>query len=213
MYVVHFSLGEAAARNKEWEKSAAEFQRCLELNPNFDHAMTALARAFVSLGKLSEAKHWAQEALKRNPQNYIAWYALGFIDSYDKKTVAIEDYLKALEIQNNFAPLHRDLGLLYFQTKNYDGAIAHLSKAAELGLNDAELFNFLGISYSRVGAAKKAIESYQEALVINPNMAEAHINLSYAYQSLGQRSRGQIEYEAACRLEAKFCQYAPGHEQ
>ncbi len=90
---------------------------------------------------------------------------------------AIEDYLMALAIQNNFAPLHRDLGLLYFQAKNYDSAITHLSKAAELGLNDAELFNFLGISYSRVGAAQKAIESYQEALVINPNLAEAHINL------------------------------------
>ncbi|PYV68294.1 MAG: hypothetical protein DMG96_36935 [Acidobacteria bacterium] len=213
MYIIHFSLGEAAARNNDWEKSAAEFQRCLELNPNFDHAMTALARAFFSLGKLDQAKHWAQEALNRNPQNYRAWYALGFIESHENKAAAIEDYLKALAIQNNFAPLHHDLGLLYFQTKNYDGAITHLSKAAELGLNDAELFNFLGISYSRVGAAKKAIESYQEALVINPNLAEAHINLGYAYQSLGQRTRGQIEYEAACRLEAKFCHYVPGRQQ
>lgn len=212
MYIVHFSLGEAAARNKDWEKSAAEFQKCLELNPYFDHAMTGLARSFVSLGRLDEAKHWAQEALKRNPQNYRAWYALGFIDSHENKAAAIEDYLKAVAIQNNFAPLHRDLGLLYFQTKNYDGAITHLSKAAELGLNDAELFNFLGISYSRVGATPKAIKSYQEALVVNPDLAEAHLNLAYAYQKLGQRSRGQAEYEAACRLEAKFCQYVP-HEK
>jgi len=213
MYIVHFSLGEAAARNKDWEKSVAEFQRCLELNPNFDHAMTGLARALVSVGRLDEAKHWAEEALKRNSQNYRAWYALGYIESHRNKEAAIENYLKALAIQNNFAPLHRDLGLLYFQTKNYDGAITHLSKAAELGLNDAELFNFLGISYSRVGAAEKAIESYQEALVINPNLAQAHLNLGYAYQTVGQRSRGQTEYEKACQLETKFCQYVPGQQQ
>ena len=213
MYVIHFSLGEAAARNKDWEKSAAEFQKCLELNPNFDHAMTALARALFSLGRLDEAKHWAQEALKRNPHNYIAWYALGYIESQEDKSAAIEDYLKAMAIQNNFAPLHRDLGLLYFQAKDYDGAITHLSKAAELGLRDAELFNFLGISYSRVGAAEKAIKSYQEALAINPDLAEAHLNLGHAYQELGQRSQGQSEYETACRLEAKLCQYVPEQRQ
>jgi len=213
LYVVHFSLGEAAARNKDWQKSVAEFQRCLELNPYFDHAMTGLARALVSLGRMEEAKHWAQEALKRNPQNYGAWYALGFIESHENKAAAIEDYQKALAIQNNFAPLHRDLGLLYFQTKNYDGAITHLSKAAQLGLKDAALFNFLGISYSRVGIAQKAIQSYREALVIDPNLAEAHLNLGYAYQTLGQKSRGQTEYEAACSLEPKFCRYVPDEEK
>lgn len=213
LYIVHFSLGEAAARNNDWQKSVAEFQKCLELNPYFDHAMTGLARALVSLGRMEEAKHWAQEALKRNPQNYGAWYALGYIESHENKAAAIEDYQKALAIQNNFAPLHRDIGLLYFETKDYEASITHLSKAAELGLKDAQLFNFLGISYSRVGAGEKAIENYREALAINPNLAEAHLNLGRAYQTLGQRSEGQIEYETACRLESKLCQYVPKQEQ
>jgi arylsulfatase A-like enzyme/Tfp pilus assembly protein PilF len=209
MYIVHFSLGEAAARNKDWQKSAAEFQRCLDLNPNFDQAMTGLARALYFLGKDDDAKQWAKNALKVNPTNYKAMYELGSIESRTDREAAIADYRKALAIQNNFAPLHRELGLLYFQDKRYADALTHLSKAAELGVEDAELFNFLGVSYMRTGSAQKAIESYHRALARNPNLAEAHLNLGYAYQTIGQTSPGQSEYEAACKLEAKLCQYVP----
>jgi arylsulfatase A-like enzyme/Flp pilus assembly protein TadD len=209
LYIVHFSLGEAAARSQNWERSVAEFQRCLELNPTFEHAMTGLARVYVSLGRLDEAKRWALEAIKRNSQNYRAWYALGFIDSQTSKAAAIDDYLKALAIQNNFAPLHRDLGLLYFQTRNYDGAITHLSKAVELGLNDAQLFNFLGISYSRVGALPKAIFSYRKAIEVAPQMGEAHLNLGFAYQKINKLSAAKAEYSQACKLESRLCSVLP----
>src|SRR5229473_1083483 len=47
-----------------------QLQRCLELNPNFDNAMTGLARALSKLGRLEEAKGWLQKALLSNPENY-----------------------------------------------------------------------------------------------------------------------------------------------
>ena len=50
MYILPFMAGEAAARRKDWESSAREFQKCLELNPNFDQAMTGLAVRIVLSG-------------------------------------------------------------------------------------------------------------------------------------------------------------------
>ena len=40
-----------------------QLQRCLELNPNFDNAMTGLARALAKLGREDEAKSWLHKAL------------------------------------------------------------------------------------------------------------------------------------------------------
>jgi arylsulfatase A-like enzyme/Flp pilus assembly protein TadD len=209
MYIVPFMLGEAATRQQKWEVASTLFQRCLRLNPNFDQAMTGLSRVLMYLGKTDEAVQWLRSALKQNPANYRAWYQLGLIESKTDSNAAIADYEKGISIQGSFAPLRRDLGLLYFQQQNYAEAVKHLSKAAELGVNDAPLYNFLGISYGHTDRLAKAVESYKHALKLDPALAEAHLNLGFAYQKLGQAPSARKEYTEACRLQEKFCQLAP----
>src|SRR5205807_8977320 len=80
MYIVPFILGEAALKQDKWDEASAEFRKCLGLNPHFDQAMLGLARALIFQGKLDEAKRWAQSAIQSNPDDYRAWYQLGFID-------------------------------------------------------------------------------------------------------------------------------------
>lgn len=207
MYVVSFMLGENALRRRDWDEAAAELQRCLELNPNFDQAMAALARALLNLGRLDEAKAWLDKALKFNPQNYRAWYERGFIESKTDKAAAIADMEKAVSIQPNFATLRRDLGMLQFQQQNYVEAAKHLAKAAELGIEEAPLYNFLGISLSRTGQLRKAIENYKHALKLDPKLAEAHLNLGFAYQRLNDAQAARREYQEACRQDQKLCEF------
>jgi arylsulfatase A-like enzyme/Flp pilus assembly protein TadD len=213
LYIVPFLLGETAAREKDWAKSAQEFKRCLELNPNFDQAMTGLARALFSLGQTEEAKQWARKALKFNPSNYKAWYELGSIESRDDKAAAIGDYEKAVAIQANFAPLRRDLGMLYFEQQNYSAAVKNLAKAAELGVNDALLFNYLGICYDRIGQLSKAVDTYRHALELREDLAEAHLNLGYTYQRLGRQAVAISEYQRACQLNPNFCKLVPPRQE
>ncbi len=213
MYIVPFMLGEAATRQQKWEEASAAFQKCLQLNPNFDQAMTGLSRVLMYLGKPDEAAQWSRNALKQNPANYRAWYQLGLVESRTDKDAAIADYEKGVAIQGSFAPLRRDLGLLYFQQQNYAQAANHLSKAAELGVNDAPLYNFLGISYGHTNRLAQAVESYKHALKLDPALAEAHLNLAFAYQKLGRGAAARKEYGEACRLQEKFCQLAPAASQ
>jgi Tfp pilus assembly protein PilF len=185
----------------------------LDLNPNFDQAMTGLARALIYLGKAEDAKQWSQKALEFNPQNYRAWYQLGFIESRTDQKTAIADYEKAVSIQGNFAPLRRDLGLAYFQQQNYAEAARNLARAVDLGVDEATIYNFLGISYSRTNQLPKAAESYIQALKLDSQLAEAHLNLAYAYQKMSQIKAAQKEYKTACRLEEKYCRFVPGVAQ
>jgi choline-sulfatase len=209
MYIVGFLLGEAALTERNWQEAANQFKRCLQLNPNFDQAMTGLARALMYLGDDAGAKQWAHNALKYNPQNYRAWYQLGVIEAKTDKQAAIAAYEKAVGIQANFAPLRRDLGLLYYQQKDYGKAAQHLAHAVELGMEDALMLNNLGISYSLTGQLQKAVSSYRRAIQLDPNLAQAHLNLGYAYQQLDRPSAAQQEYRAACHLQASFCPFVP----
>jgi choline-sulfatase len=206
MYVVSFVLGETALGAKNWDEASAEFRKCLELNPHFDQAMLGLARALIFQSKSDEAKQWMQKAIQFNPQNYRAWYQLGYIDSRTDKQAAIADYEKAVSIQANFAPVQRDLGMLYYEQQNYAGAAKQLSKAVELGISDAVLYNHLGISYSRIKQLPKAITSYKEALALDPNLAEAHLNLGFAYEQTNRKNLAEREYQRACELKQDLCQ-------
>jgi choline-sulfatase len=205
MYLVPFMLGEARNRKQDWPAAEAEFRKCLDLNPNFDQAMTGLSRALLYQNKDDEAKQWARNALKYNPENYRALYQLGFIEAKTDKQAAIADYEKAVAIQGNFAPLQRDLGLLYFQQQNYPEAARHLAKAAELGMDEARLYNFLGISYDRTGHLSNAVRSYLQAIQLDHKLAEAHLNLGFTYERLSRKTLAAEEYRQACKLNQDFC--------
>jgi arylsulfatase A-like enzyme/Flp pilus assembly protein TadD len=205
IYVIPFMLGESALRRQNWERAAEQLQRCLELNPNFDSAMTGLARALAKLGRADEAKSWLNNALQVNPENYRAWYEIGLLDVGNDRAAALAAYQKAIAIQPNFSPGQRETGLALFQQKDYAGAAIHLEKALALGLEDARLHNFLGICYSQTGRMSKAVREHQRAIELDPKLAEAHLNLALAYQRTGKPSQARAEYEIACKLEAKFC--------
>ena len=209
LYAIPFMLGEAAIRQQQWEEAATQFRRCLELNANFDQAMTGLAHALIGLGDPLEARQWINKALHYNPQNYRAWYELGLIEAKSDGAAAERDFTKAASIQPNFGLLQRDFGMLEFHQKNYLEAAKHLAKAVELGANDSNISNFLGICYTQTGQLKKAVETFHQALKLEPSLAEAHLNLAYAYQRLRRIKDAEQEYRTACNLQDKFCRFVP----
>jgi choline-sulfatase len=211
IYIIPFLLGETAIRNEKWAEAADQLQRCLKLNPNFDNAMTGLARALAKLGHPAEAKNWLQKAVSINPQNYRAWYESGLLDASGDPTAALSAYQKAVAVQPNFYPGQRELGMAFFNRKDYVAAVPHLEKAISLGMEDAHLQNYLGICYSRTNRLEKAIRSYQAALKLDPGLAEAHLNLAFALQRMQKPTAAETEYKVACRLDEKLCQFVPHH--
>jgi tetratricopeptide (TPR) repeat protein len=202
-------LGQAASRQGDWTSAATEFEKSLKLNPNFDQAMTGLARALHRAGKHVPAQRWLRRALRLNPNNYRAWYQLARVQSRRDKSAAAASLQKVLSIQPNFSPALRDLGLLRIQEKKYTEAAKNLEKAVQFGLTDPATHNYLGIAYSRTNRLDGAVDSYRRALASDPDFAEAHLNLALAYQRLKRITDAQREYEIACRLKKNFCQYVP----
>jgi choline-sulfatase len=211
IYVIPFLLGESALRHQNWQTAAQQLQRCLELNPNFDNAMTGLARALSKLGRIDEARSWLQKALQNNPQNYRAWYQSGLLDAASNPPAAQTGYEKTVLIQPNFSAGQRELGMLFFQQSKFTDAAPHLQKAIELGLEDARLHNFLGICYNRTKRTAKAVQEFQRAIALDPTLAEAHLNLAFAHQLLHQGKAAHEEYATACKLDAAFCKYLPAN--
>ena len=213
MYLIPFLLGEAELKAANWKAAQEALERSLKLNPTFDQAMTALARAFHQQNRDEQALQWVDKAIEANPKNLRAWYQKGWISAKTDPDGAMVAFEKALDIQPGFAMAHRDLGMILLQKGHYKEAATHLEQAAELGLAHAKLYNFLGIAYSRTGRYQDAVKVYNRALSKEPDFAEAHLNLSYAYEKLNRPQSARLEYETACKLQTDLCQYEPGKAQ
>ncbi len=205
LYVIPFMLGEEALDRENWAEATAQLEKSLQLNPDFDQAMTAVARALHEQGRDTDAEKWVKQAIERNSRNFRAWFELGWIQARLKPDEALKALRKSLEIQPNFALALREMGMIEFQARDYGKAAQHLQKALDLGLSKPYLLNFLGIAYSRIGQLDKAVDSYRQALQQKPDLAEAHLNLGFAYERLQQSARAAEEYAEACRLDAKLC--------
>ncbi|MGB9103228.1 MAG: tetratricopeptide repeat protein, partial [Terriglobales bacterium] len=205
LYVIPFMIGEEALDRKEWAEATAQLEKALQLNPDFDQAMTAIARALHQQGREAEAEKWARKAIEKNALNFRAWYELGWIQSGDKPKEALQALQKTIAIQPNFALAYRDIGMIELRASDYPKAAQHLQKAVDLGLSKPYLLNYLGIAYSHTGQLHKAVDSYRKALELKPDLADAHLNLGFAYERLQQSQRAGEEYAAACRLDAKLC--------
>jgi arylsulfatase A-like enzyme/Flp pilus assembly protein TadD len=209
MYLIPFLFGEAQLQASDWSSAEESLRRCLKLNPDFDQAMSALARALHQQNKDDEARQWVDKALQINPKNLKAWYQKGWMSMASDPSAAADAFEQTLAIQPSFAMAHRDLGMLLLQQQRFPEAASHLEKAADLGLEQPRLYNFLGIAYSRSGRYSAAAGVYKKALAKDSSYAEAHLNLSYAYQKLNRAADARTEYQTACKLDSKLCQYRP----
>jgi tetratricopeptide (TPR) repeat protein len=138
----HTSLAYAKHRfDWDWTGAEREFQRAIELNPNYATAHQWYAFYLSTMGRHEEAITQIQRAQEVDPLSLIMNTAMGrilhFARRYDQ---AIEQYRKTLEMDPNFAPGHLDLGATYDAMGMHDEAIAEYLEGNTLrGRNQEEL--------------------------------------------------------------------------
>ena len=95
---------------------------------------------------------------------------------------AIDDLVKAIEINPNNALAFRYLGTIYFVERDYIKALKNLKKAEKLerGNELTQLFSDIGQLYISIGEFQKAENYFKESIRLQPNFIEGYRNLIWA---------------------------------
>ena len=111
----------------DWLGAEKDFQKALELNPQYPTAHQWYASYLVQMGKFDRAMKEIEKAHELDPLSPIISSNLGFYSylsgRYDE---AIAEYKKTLELDQPFWVAHHYLGLAYAQKGMNDQAIAEL---------------------------------------------------------------------------------------
>jgi adenylate cyclase len=125
----------------DWAGTEREFQRAIELNPNYATAHQWYAEYLAAMGRLDEAIAKVKRAEELDPLSLIISWNVGriliFARQYDQ---ALEQGRKILELYPTFDWAHDILALAYEQKGMYDEAIAEYEEAS--GFTEEEIDEF-----------------------------------------------------------------------
>ncbi|MGA7992153.1 MAG: protein kinase [Thermoanaerobaculia bacterium] len=117
----------------DWPGAEREFQRAIELNPNYATAHDWYAYLLTATGRLPEARAQIQRARELDPLSVPIESDMGFLLHYSyEQDRAAEELRKALEMNPEYPPAHFFLGRVYQAKGLYEQAIAEYQATGPL---------------------------------------------------------------------------------
>jgi len=90
---------------------------------------------------------------------------------------ALEEYKKALELNEEEPVPHYKMGLAYYFLKDYDKAVEHYKKALKLNPKFIKAMNNLALIYEKQDNDTEALMLYKKAVELDPDYLKARYNL------------------------------------
>ena len=204
----HTSLAFVKARFEwRWSEADREFNRAIELNPNYAPAHMWYSNFLASQGRFDQAIAESKRTQELDPLSLISKSHLAFIYFFNHKPdLAIERSKKAIELDPAFFVARRYAGLAYQQKGQFDEAITEFQKAVSLSnssLMKAELANIYG-SAGRRAEAEQILAELTEQSKQGP--VSAYL-FALIYAGLGEKDQALDSLEKAFEERAEFLVY------
>ena len=154
----HATLGSINNYLWQWSEAEKEFRRAIELNPNYATAYHWYSIHLRALGKYDTAAAMIQKAHELDPLSSVISINVSRMYQLQNKTDAsIENSLKLIELDSNFAPGYEYLGLSYLKQGRSAEAITALKKAVEFSGGSSITLGDLGYVYANSGKRTEAL--------------------------------------------------------
>ncbi len=200
----HIDLAYCFAMENRFEDAKDHCLQAISLDPNNLEAYSTLAFIYHEYG-LYEEEAKMLEGLKERLDNPGAAFYLTLGNAYyemGKHDKAAENYLKAIEIEPDFAEAYANLGNAYFMGNQLEKAKNYYTKALSLDPTLPDVYYDLGSLYMELGEQLNALKCLKKAVKLNPTHQYAHYDLALLYNDLGNRKRALEEYEKLKSIDA-----------
>jgi serine/threonine-protein kinase len=209
----HTSLGYALILY-DWNlpESTREFQRAIELNPNYATLHHWYPTVFQVTGRMDNAIGEMKRAQELDPLSLSINTALGrayyLARQYDK---AIEQLRKTIEMDQNFYYAHWMLGLAYEMKGSFPEAITEYQKARQSN-DDLFVLALLGHAFAASGKREDALRTLDQLKEVSKQRYVSAYSFAIIHAGLGERDQAfqwlEKSYQAR-DLDMPFLRFNP----
>ncbi len=174
---------------------------------NYDTAYIQLGNSNLEQNKIDSAVLNYTKALQINPQQVLAYLALGNIYRNEKNdyTLAIGNYLNAVKIDSTNKETFYNIAWCYNAKQEYDSAIAYSIKALDLDNNYRAAYSELGHAYHASKKYVEAIEQFKKYIAISANPLPL-LYCGLCYIELKDKDNAMKIYEELKKTEPKMAE-------
>ena len=214
-----YSLGVEKFRVKNYAGAIVDFNKAIELNPEYVRAYYERGRTQARLGNYDSAIASCTQVLEMDPDAADAYYGRGTIKAHLRNYAeAIIDLDKAIELDVQHADAYSNqagVKLKFGDSENasgnakeaerlYEAAVIDCDKALKIDPENADAYKFRGGVKLAVEDLERAILDFSRAIEIDPEDADVYNNRGWAKfkfseseVSSGNTKEAQRLYEAA----------------
>ena len=171
---MHYELGAAYLDSKMHAEAIAEFQKAIDIDPDFVAAYMSLGTIYLEMGQLDDAENAAKEALRIDAASQSACQLLEDIEQ--ARPVRPEpEPTKQTPTSTDTPDVKQDLerGLVFLSSRQYDQAAAAFKRVIKADASSIEAHFGLGQAYLEIGAFNDAKAAADTVLMLNPNHQKA----------------------------------------
>jgi tetratricopeptide (TPR) repeat protein len=176
----------------EWNSggSEREFQRAIELNPNYPTAHQWYSRYLRSVGRVDDGFKEIQRAIDLDPLSliFINNVAESYIDQ-GKLDAAFNECQRIIELDPNFWASYQTLVWVHVTQGKYDEALAAAQKGVELSSRSNASLAELGHVYGKLGRVKDAQAIIEELERKYEARTADGVDIANVYVGLGDKDR------------------------
>lgn len=181
-----------------WPGAEKEFQRAIELNPDYATAQQWHAYDLMVMGRTEESLAEIHRAQELDPLSLIintdAVELMYYARRYDE---AIRQGRKTIDMDPGFALVHEFMGLVYLQMKQYTEAIAELQEGFRVSGNRIDFLSDVAIGYALAGRTDEARQILQKLKKGSTKRFDMPVYLSRVYRDLGEKDQALFWLEKA----------------
>jgi len=142
------------------------------------------------------------DALKKNSDNFLAYYALG-LDAMEKSKneQALYYYDKAIRANPQFWPAYNNKGLILKTLGQREEALQNFQKAIQANKFSVEAYHNIGAYYYENKKFDEAVKFFLKAIEIDPLYIESYNYLGVALVEKGKMQEGIKYFEKALHID------------
>jgi tetratricopeptide (TPR) repeat protein len=174
----------------DWSLAEKEFQRAIELSPNYATAHHWYAYYCFSRNRIEEGLQEIRIAQQLDPHSLIIQNDVGQLlyeaRRYDE---AIEEERRTLDMDEDLSWPHLWLGLSYLAKQQNREAIAELQTYVRLSGAEPGAMALLGMAYARSGRLTEAKEVLQKIRELPLRKYDSTAEIAFLFEALGQKDQ------------------------
>ncbi len=199
--------GKLLLEEKKYEEALSDFNKAVELDPNFAQVYNNRGALLMDLNRYEESKKDFDRAVALQPQFAFAYNNRGMLmHKMENDSAALYDYNKAIEMKPEFTEAYFNRGIIFENFKQHDEALNDYNKVVALNPNYILVYNNRGNILMNAKRYDEALSDYNKTIELNPNSPNAYLNMGTLYTYEQKYEDAIANYTKALELAPDFGQ-------